>query len=187
MKLPIYLDNAATTALDPRVLSAMHAVLHSDTDYGNAASSHTYGWQASELVESARQSVAALIGARASEIIFTSGATEANNLAIQGVARQFPKKAIITCTAEHPSVLNTCQAMSMQGHIVTILKPDSSGLLNMEQLKAILQPDTALVSIMLVNNETGVIQDIAAISQLDRKSTRLNSSHSRASRMPSSA
>ena len=169
MKFPIYLDNSATTPVDPRVAKAMMQYI--TEDFGNPASrSHLYGWKAEEAVETARENVAKLIGADAKEIIWTSGATESDNLAIKGAANFYKSKGkhIITMTIEHKAVLDTCRELERQGFEVTYLDPEPDGLLDLEKLKAAIRPDTILVSIMYVNNEIGVIQDIPAIGEICR-------------------
>lgn len=163
-----YLDNQATTAMDPRVLDAM--LPYFGGRYGNPHSrSHAYGWEAEERVEKARQQVATLIGATSKEIIFTSGATESNNLAIKGVAAYHPEKRhIITTTTEHKCVLSSCRHLEDEGYTVTYLPVGEDGLISLTQLEQEIRPDTALVSIMAVNNEIGVIQPIEAIGKLCR-------------------
>lgn len=171
MKLPIYMDYAATTPVDPRVAEKMMAYLTPDGMFGNPASrSHPFGWDAEKAVEEARAEVAALINADPKEIVWTSGATESDNLAIKGVAHFYQKKGrhIITCKTEHKAVLDTCRQLEREGFEVTYLDPEPSGLMDMAQLEAALRKDTILVSIMHVNNEVGVIQDIAAIGELTR-------------------
>jgi cysteine desulfurase len=171
MKRPIYLDYAATTPVDPKVLEAMLGCLSYDGSFGNPGSStHLYGWQAKELVDTAREKVASAIGAVSQEIIFTSGATEANNLAIQGYAYAHANKGkhIVTSLTEHKSVLEVCQFLASKGYEVTYLKPDENGLISEQQFTAALRPDTILCSIMLVNNETGVVQPIAKFSEIAR-------------------
>ena len=169
MKFPIYLDNSATTPVDPRVAKSMMQYI--TEDFGNPASrSHLYGWKAEEAVEAARENVAKLIGADAKEIIWTSGATESDNLAIKGAANFYKSKGrhIITMTIEHKAVLDTCRELERQGFEVTYLDPEPDGLLDLEKFKAAIRPDTILVSIMYVNNEIGVIQDIPAIGEICR-------------------
>ncbi len=171
MKLPIYFDYAATTPVDPRVAEKMMQCLTLDGTFGNPASrSHRYGWQAEEAVDVARNQVADLIGADPREIVFTSGATEANNLAIKGVASFYQSKGrhIITSLTEHKAVLDTCEQLEREGFSVTWLTPQPNGLIDLQQLTAAFRDDTVLVSIMHVNNETGVIQDIAAIGEMCR-------------------
>jgi cysteine desulfurase len=170
-KRPIYLDAQATTPTDPRVLDAMLPFLTGL--YGNPHSrTHAYGWETDKAVEQARQHVADLIGADPKEIIFTSGATESNNMSIKGVARFFgrsgKKKHIITCQTEHKCVLDSCRHLQDEGFDVTYLPVKSTGLIDMAELEAAMRPDTALVSIMTVNNEVGVIQPIKEIGQLCR-------------------
>ena len=171
MKLPIYLDYSATTPVDPRVAEKMMQYLTIDGIFGNPASrSHRFGWQAEEAVDIARNQVAELIGADAREIVFTSGATEADNLALKGAANFYQKKGkhIITCKTEHKAVLDTCRQLEREGFEVTYLTPKSDGLIDLAELEATMRDDTILVSIMHVNNEIGVIQDIEAIGELCR-------------------
>jgi cysteine desulfurase len=171
MKLPIYMDNSATTPVDPRVAERMCAYLTQDGDFGNPASrSHAFGWKAEEAVEGARQQVADLVGADPKEIVWTSGATESDNLAIKGAAYFYRKKGrhIITCKTEHKAVLDTCRHLERDGFEVTYLDPESDGLIDLDRLRAALREDTILVSIMHVNNEIGVIQDLAAVGDLTR-------------------
>ncbi|MEX8504058.1 IscS subfamily cysteine desulfurase [Leptothrix ochracea] len=167
---PIYLDYGATTPCDPRVVDAMIPWLREH--FGNPASrSHAWGWEAEEAVEKARHEVAALIGADPREIVWTSGATESNNLAIKGAA-QFYKtrgKHLITVKTEHKAVLDTMRELERQGFEVTYLDVQEDGLLNLDAFKAALRPDTILVSVMAVNNEIGVIQDMTAIGTLCRE------------------
>lgn len=165
---PIYLDYAATTPVDARVAAKMHASLMLDGVFGNPASQHIYGRDAKDAVEFAREQVAALIGADPSEIIWTSGATESNNLAIKGVARLYQRKGkhIVTMKSEHKSVLDACQYLEKEGYSVTYLTPEPNGLLDLAKLSHSLREDTILVSIMHVNNETGVVQDIDAIANI---------------------
>ncbi|MBL8384484.1 MAG: IscS subfamily cysteine desulfurase [Burkholderiales bacterium] len=169
MKFPIYLDYSATTPVDPRVARRMATFL--TEEYGNPASrSHAYGWTAEAAVEEARENVAALIGADAKEIVWTSGATESDNLAIKGAAQFYKSKGrhIITMTIEHKAVLDTCRELERQGFEVTYLDPEPNGLLDLEKFKAAIRPDTILVSVMFVNNEIGVIQPIAEIGEICR-------------------
>jgi len=167
-KRTAYLDNQATTPMDPRVLDAMMPFM--THKFGNPHSrSHAYGWEAEEEVENARKSVASLIGANSKEIIFTSGATESNNLAIKGVAAYNPeKKHIITTATEHKCVLASCRTLEGQGYDVTYLPVQSDGLVSLSELEMAIRPDTALVSVMAVNNEIGVIQPIEEIGKLCR-------------------
>ena len=172
LKLPIYLDYSATTPVDDRVAQAMMKCLTLDGNYGNPASrSHSFGWSAEKAVEEARKNVAALINANPKEIIWTSGATESDNLAIKGAAHFYQKngKHIITCKTEHKAVLDTCRQLEREGFEVTYLEPQSTGLIDLENLKATIRDDTILVSIMHVNNEIGVIQDIKSIGELTRE------------------
>ncbi|RRZ90959.1 IscS subfamily cysteine desulfurase [Erwinia sp. 198] len=169
MKVPIYLDYAATTPADPRVAQKMVQFLTLDGTFGNPASrSHRFGWQAEEAVDVARNQVAELIGADPREIVFTSGATESDNLAIKGAAelQQEKGKHIITSQTEHKAVLDTCIQLEREGFEVTYLAPQADGIITLQQLQAAMRDDTILVSIMHVNNETGVVQDIAAIGEL---------------------
>ncbi|MGL6003127.1 MAG: IscS subfamily cysteine desulfurase [Plesiomonas sp.] len=171
MKLPIYLDYSATCPMDPRVVEKMMQFMTMDGTFGNPASrSHRFGWQAEEAVDIARNQIAELVNADPREIVFTSGATEADNLAIKGVANFYGKKGkhIITCKTEHKAVLDTCRQMEREGFEVTYLDPEPSGLVDLDKLAAAMRDDTILVSIMHVNNEIGVIQDIAAIGEMCR-------------------
>lgn len=171
MKLPIYLDYAATCPVDKRVAQKMMDFMTLDGTFGNPASrSHKFGWQAEEAVDVARNQVADLIGADSREIVFTSGATEADNLAIKGAAHFYKSrgKHIITCKTEHKAVLDTCRQLEREGFDVTYLAPKSDGLIDLADLEAAMRDDTILVSIMHVNNETGVIQDIEKIGELCR-------------------
>lgn len=171
MKLPIYLDYSATTPVDPRVAEKMMQCLTLDGIFGNPASrSHRFGWQAEEVVDEARNNIADLIGADPREIVFTSGATESNNLAIKGIAHFYQKqgKHIITCKTEHKAVLDPCRYLEGEGFEVTYLDPQPNGLVTLQQLEAAMRDDTILVSLMHVNNEIGVIQDVAAIGELCR-------------------
>ena len=169
MSRPIYFDNAATTPVDPRVLEVMLKYLSKENNFGNPASrSHEYGWIAEQAVDTARQQVAKLLGADSKDIIWTSGATESNNLAIKGIAEFYHKKGkhIITSTIEHKAVLDTCRYLETKGFTVSYLQPNNRGLISPKQVKQALQDETILVSIMHVNNEIGVIQDIKAIGQV---------------------
>lgn len=165
---PIYLDYAATTPVDPRIIPDMQACLTMDGAFANPASLHSEGRLARDLVEQARAKVAALINAHEEEIIWTSGATEAINLALKGAAKLYQRKGkrIITMKTEHKAVLDVCQHLEKQGYSVTYLAPLTNGLLDLDSLRDALTDDTILVSIMHVNNETGVIQDIDAIANL---------------------
>ena len=172
MKLPIYLDYSATTPVDPRVAEKMMACLTPDGNFGNPASrSHLFGWKAEEAAETARRQVADLIGADPREIVWTSGATESDNLAIKGVAHFYHKKGkhIITSKIEHKAVLDTCRQLEREGYEVTYLTPGSDGLITPQMVADALREDTVLVSLMHVNNEIGTITDIAAIGELTRK------------------
>ncbi len=167
MKLPIYLDNHATTPVDPRVLDAM--LPYFKESFGNAASrNHAFGWVAEEAVEKARKQIAELIGATAKEIIFTSGATESNNLAIKGVAQMYAERGnhIITAATEHKAVLDTCKHLEKEGVRVTYLPLKGDGLIDLDMLKESFTDKTILVSIMYANNEIGVIQPIREIGKL---------------------
>ncbi len=167
---PVYMDYSATTPVDPRVADKMIPFLREQ--FGNPASrSHAYGWSAEAAVEEARANVAALVGADPREIIWTSGATESNNLALKGAANFYKTKGkhIITVKTEHKSVLDTVRELERQGFEATYLEPQDNGLVSIEQLEAAIRPDTILVSVMLVNNEIGVIQPIAEIGELCRK------------------
>jgi cysteine desulfurase len=167
MKTPIYLDYHATTPMDPRVLDAM--LPYFTEHFGNAASrNHSFGWEAEKAVEHARKQIADLIGANAKEIIFTSGATESNNLAIKGVAEMYAEKGnhIITVATEHKAVLDTCKHLEKNGFRVTYLSLAADGLVTLEQIREAITDKTILVSIMYANNEIGVVQPIAAIGKL---------------------
>ncbi|RBM60178.1 IscS subfamily cysteine desulfurase [Vibrio paracholerae] len=171
MKLPIYLDYSATCPVDPRVAEKMVQYMTMDGTFGNPASrSHRYGWQAEEAVDTAREQIAALLNADPREIVFTSGATESDNLAIKGVAHFYNKqgKHIITSKTEHKAVLDTMRQLEREGFEVTYIDPESNGLIDLAKLEAAMRDDTILVSIMHVNNEIGVVQDIAAIGELCR-------------------
>jgi cysteine desulfurase len=170
MKLPIYMDNHATTPLDPRVLEAMMPYL-TDT-FGNAASrNHSFGWRAEEAVEKARKQLATAIGASAKEVIFTSGATESNNLAIKGVAEMYAQKGnhVITAATEHKAVLDTCKRLEKHGCRVTYLPVQPNGLIDLEMLREAITDKTILISIMYANNEIGVIQPIREIGKIARE------------------
>ncbi|MCU7798942.1 MAG: IscS subfamily cysteine desulfurase [gamma proteobacterium symbiont of Lucinoma myriamae] len=171
MSSPIYLDYSATTPVDKRVAEKMCHYLTMDGNFGNPASrSHKYGWDAETAVEQARADVAALINADAKEIVWTSGATESDNLAIKGAAHFYAKrgKHIITSKTEHKAVLDTCRQLEREGYEVTYLDPQEDGLIKLEDIEAAMRDDTIIVSIMHVNNEIGVIQDIEAIGELCR-------------------
>ena len=172
MKLPIYLDYAATTPVDPRVAEKMVQYMSVDGIYGNPASrSHKFGWEAEEAVDEARQHVADLIKADPREIVWTSGATESDNLAIKGAAHFYGKKGkhIITVKTEHKAVLDTTRQLEREGYEVTYLDVKDDGLIDLDAFKDALRDDTIVVSIMHVNNETGVVQDIDAIGELCRE------------------
>src|SRR5271155_1982810 len=167
VKLPIYMDDHATTPMDPRVLEAM--MPYFSGKFGNAASrNHSFGWEAEAAVEIAREQVAKLIGATAKEIIFTSGATESNNLAIKGVAEMYKERGnhIITQVTEHKAVLDTCKRLEKLGYEITYLPVQADGLVSIDELKAAFTDKTILVSIMFANNEIGVIQPVAEIGKL---------------------
>jgi cysteine desulfurase len=164
---PIYLDNNATTPVDPRVLETM--LPYFTEMFGNAASrNHTYGWEAEQAVENAREQIAQGIGATAQEIIFTSGATESNNLALKGVAERYVDKGrhLITSVTEHKCILDTCRYLEQRGYEVTYLPVRKDGLIELDALEAAIRPDTVLVSIMAANNEIGVLQPISAIGKM---------------------
>lgn len=172
MSLPIYLDYAATTPVDPRVAERMMQFLTPQGQFGNPASrSHMFGWQAEAAVEDARSEVALLIGADPREIVWTSGATEADNLAIKGCAHfnQRKGKHVITSKIEHKAVLDTCRQLEREGFEVTYLEPDSHGLIQPQAVADAIREDTTVVSIMHVNNEIGSVNDIAAIGQICRE------------------
>ena len=165
----VYLDSQATTPLDPRALDAMMPYMTGM--FGNPHSvTHAYGWEASEVVDTAREQVASLVGADSKEIVFTSGATESNNMAIKGVAHFYSpkKKHVITTVTEHKCVLDSCRSLQQEGFDITYLPVKSDGLVDMAELEAAIRPDTALVSVMMVNNEIGVVQPIAEIGALCR-------------------
>jgi len=169
-KMPIYLDYSATTPVDPRVAAKMIPWL--TEHFGNPASrSHAYGWEAEAAVEEAREEVAKLVNCDPKEIVWTSGATESNNLALKGAAQFYKTKGkhIITVKTEHKAILDTVRELERQGFEATYLGVQENGLLDLEELKAAIRPDTILVSVMAVNNEIGVIQDIAAIGEICRE------------------
>ena len=171
VRVPVYLDYSATTPVDPRVAEKMMQCLTMDGVFGNPASrSHAFGWAAEEAIEEARAQVAALINADAKEIVWTSGATESDNLAIKGAAHFNERrgKHLITVKTEHKAVLDTCRQLEREGFEVTYLEPEPNGLLDLEKFKAAIRPDTTVVSVMHVNNEIGVIQDIKAIGEICR-------------------
>lgn len=170
LKLPIYLDNNATTPMDPRVLETM--LPYFTQHFGNSASrNHPFGWQAEEAVDYAREQVAKLIGADPKEIIFTSGATEGDNLGIKGVFEMYASKGnhIITATTEHKAVLDTCKHIEKLGGEVTYLEVKANGLIDLQELEAAIKPTTILISIMYANNEIGVIQPIQEITAIAKK------------------
>jgi len=172
MKLPIYLDYASTTPVDPRVVTKMQECLSLEGNYGNPASrSHEFGWKAEEAVEEARANVASLVNCDHREIVWTSGATESDNLAIKGAARFYRKKGnhIITSKLEHKAVLDSCRQLEREGFEVTYLDPDATGIIKPEELVKNIKDETILVSLMHVNNEIGVINDIAALGEITRE------------------
>ena len=172
MKLPIYLDYASTTPADPRVVTKMQECLSLEGNYGNPASrSHEFGWKAEKAVEEARANVASLVNCDHREIIWTSGATESDNLAIKGAARFYRKKGnhIITSKIEHKAVLDSCRQLEREGFEVTYLDPDSSGIITSEELIKNIKDETILVSLMHVNNEIGVINNIAELGEVTRE------------------
>jgi cysteine desulfurase len=168
--LPIYLDYNATTPCDPQVVETM--LPYFSGHFGNAASrQHAFGWQAEEAVDIARHQLAALIGADTSELVFTSGATESNNLALKGVVEMYAGKGnhIITCVTEHKAVLDACKHLEKQGAVVTYLPVNTQGFIDLQELEAAITPATVLIAIMYANNETGVIQPVQAIGQIAKK------------------
>jgi len=170
MKLPIYMDNHATTPMDPRVFETMRPYF--TEIFGNAASrNHSFGWQAEEAVEKARKQIADLIGATAKEIIFTSGATESNNLAIKGVAEMYAEKGnhIITAATEHKAILDTCKHLEKEGLRVTYLAVQTNGLVDLDALRDAITDKTILVTLMYANNEIGVIQPVAEIGKIAKE------------------
>ena len=172
VKTPIYLDYSATTPVDPRVAETMCSFLTPQGKFGNPASrSHAFGWQADDAVEEARHNVAALVNADPREIIWTSGATESDNLAIKGAAHFYRKKGkhIVTLKTEHKAVLDSCRQLEREGYEVTYLDPEPNGLLDLGKFRNALREDTVLVSVMHVNNEIGIIQDIEAIGDICRE------------------
>jgi len=173
LSLPIYLDYSATTPVDERVAKKMVEYMTFEGKFGNPASrSHQFGWDTEKAIDTARQQVADLINADPREIVWTSGATESNNLAIKGVAHFYQKKGkhIVTVKTEHKAVLDTCRQLEREGYEVTYLDPEPNGLVDLGKFRAALRDDTILASVMHVNNEIGVIQDIAAIGEICRES-----------------
>ena len=171
MRLPIYLDYASTTPVDPRVIEKMQDCLSLEGNFGNPASrSHIFGWKAEEAVEEARSNVAALVNCDPREIVWTSGATESDNLAIKGAARFYKDKGnhIITSKIEHKAVLDSCRQLEREGFQVTYLDPDNTGIISPTQVLDAITEDTILVSLMHVNNEIGVINDIEGIAEITR-------------------
>lgn len=172
MQVPIYLDYSSTTPVDPRVVEKMVECLSMEGNFGNPASrSHVFGWKAEEAVESARRHVADLLNCDPREIVWTSGATEADNLAIKGAAHFYSKKGkhIITSKIEHKAVLDSCRQLEREGFEVTYLDPGADGIITPQQVEAAIRPDTILVSLMHANNEIGVINDIEAIGKITRE------------------
>src|SRR5947199_2278544 len=170
VKLPIYMDNHATTPIDPRVLDAMMPFF--TEQFGNAASrNHKFGWEAEEAVEEGRKQIAALIGADPREIVFTSGATESDNLAGKGVAWMYREKGdhIITAVTEHKAILDTCKHLEKDGFRVTFLPVDNKGFVDLDDIRRAITDKTILISIMTANNEVGVVQDIKEIGKLARE------------------
>src|ERR1700682_3166240 len=170
MKLPIYMDNHATTPVDPRVFEAMRPYL--TNVFGNAASrNHSFGWEAEEAVEKSRKQIASLIGATAKEIVFTSGATESNNLAIKGVAEMYAEKGnhIITAATEHKAILDTCKRLEKDGIRVTYLPLKADGLIDLDMLREAITDKTILISLMYANNEIGVLQPVAEIGKIAKE------------------
>ena len=170
MKLPIYMDNHATTPVDPRVFEAMRPYL--TNVFGNSASrNHSFGWEAEEATEKARKQVASLIGATAKEIVFTSGATESNNLALKGVAEMYAEKGnhMITAATEHKAILDTCKRLEKHGTRVTYLPVQQNGLVDLDQLRAAITDKTILISIMHANNEIGVLQPVREIGRIAKE------------------
>src|SRR6201992_1766778 len=170
IKLPIYLDYNSTTPVDPRVLETM--LPYFTEKFGNAASrSHAFGWEGEEAVEIAREQVAKLIGAETKEIVFTSGATEADNLALKGVFEAYASKGnhIVTVATEHKAVLDTCKHLEKAGAEITRLPVQKNGLIDLDELESSVTPKTILICVMYANNETGVIQPIQAIGDIARK------------------
>jgi len=172
MQFPIYLDYSSTSPCDPRVAAKMAECLTLEANFGNPASrSHKFGWKAEEAVENARKQVADLLNCDPREIVWTSGATESDNLAIKGAAHFYSKKGkhIVTSKIEHKAVLDSCRQLEREGFEVTYLDPDSKGIISPERVAAAIRPDTTLVSLMHVNNEIGVINDIEAIGKVTRE------------------
>src|SRR5437667_465322 len=169
IKLPIYMDYHATTPVDPRVLEAM--VPYFTAQFGNAASrNHPFGWEAEEAVEKARKQIGDLIGANAKEIVFTSGATESDNLAIKGVAEMYREKGnhIITCVTEHKAVIDTCKRLEKEGCRVTYLPVQKDGRVSLDALREAITEKTILITIMTANNEIGVLQPVGDIGAMPK-------------------
>ncbi|VAW54164.1 Cysteine desulfurase =_ IscS [hydrothermal vent metagenome] len=176
LQLPIYFDYSATTPVDDRVAEVMKHYLTVESNYGNPASrSHSFGWSADDAIDKARAQVASLVNCDPKEIVWTSGATESDNLAIKGVAHFYHKKGkhIITCKTEHKAVLDTCRQLEREDYEITYLDPEANGLIDLNKLKAAMREDTILVSLMHVNNEIGVIQDIETIGEMCRENKTL--------------
>ena len=172
LSIPIYLDYSSTTPVDKRVAAKMAECLTLDGAFGNPASrSHSFGWDSDKLIKDARQNVANLIKCDSKEVIWTSGATESNNLAIKGAAHFYKSKGnhLITLTTEHKAVLDTMRQLESEGYSVTYLDPEPNGLINLGKLEAAITDQTLLISIMHVNNEIGVIQDLESIGQIARR------------------
>src|SRR5712672_4773677 len=170
IKLPIYMDYHATTPVDPRVVETMLPYFHEK--FGNAASrNHSFGWTAEEAVENARAQIARLINATPKEIVFTSGATESDNLAIKGAAEMYREKGnhIITCVTEHKAVIDTCKRLEKEGFRVTYLAVQKDGRINLDELRAAISDKTILISIMAANNEIGVVQPVAEIGAIAKE------------------
>src|SRR4029077_19023089 len=170
MKLPIYMDYHATTPVDPRVFDAIKPYFMET--FGNSASrNHSFGWQAEEAVEKSRKQIADLIGATPKEIVFTSGATESNNLALKGVAEMYAEKGnhIITAATEHKAILDTCKRLEKEGYKVTYLPVETNGLVDLDKLRAAITDKTIPISLLYANNEIGVLQPVAEISKIAKE------------------